>query len=118
MELVYANLVQPPGYEGPFIRLQAEGAVPNGRRIYKQRFNEGDHTPDGTPGTILGSFDAGRVEGGEPVPGIDYFVAWDPNPMVPVLLNHRKINPVDPTVQAKPPEAALDELSAPTAMRC
>lgn len=103
IERILPHLVQPPGYKGPFIRLQAEGAIPNGHRIYKRNSGRDDHTPDGTPGTVLGSFDAGDAPG---VPGISYFVAWDPDPKLPILLPSRKVTEDNPTARDEPPAPA------------
>ncbi|GJD90668.1 hypothetical protein BHAOGJBA_4210 [Methylobacterium hispanicum] len=104
VDLLRQNLVQPLGYKGSFIRHQAQGAIPNGRRIYKRSSDRGDTTPDGT---ILGSFDAGDAVG---VGGINYFVAWDRDPLMPILLPNRKVSEEIPT--------AHDEPSAPSAPRC
>lgn len=70
-----------PGYHGAFTREQAPGAIANGARIVKARMEEGDSTPLGTLGTVLGSMV-------HPDPAyygaIAYFIEWDDKPKIAV----------------------------------
>ncbi|HEX4605381.1 MAG TPA: hypothetical protein VH724_15380 [Candidatus Angelobacter sp.] len=65
-----------PGWTGAFTRHQArEANYPNGCRIQKIKEDQGDATPLGTQGTVLGSV---HVNG--PGLGTAYFVEWDNKP--------------------------------------
>ncbi len=60
-----------PGYFGIFTRQQSDMAeFQNGSRIKKVWSEEGDGTPLGTEGTVLGSIS-------HPDVGVFYFVEWD-----------------------------------------
>ena len=59
------------GWEGMFSDKQAQGAWPNGSKIVKTVFREGDLTPMGTVGTVLGSI-ASQSEN-----GFLYFIEWE-----------------------------------------
>lgn len=72
------NIKNYKGWTGGFTRDQARDALPNGTRIKKTRSEEGDGTPDGTPGTVLGSMRAPEEMYFE----LLYFVEWD---------NHKKV---------------------------
>lgn len=61
-----------PGYTGMFTRNEAPGAMPNGTRVAKTRSEHGDSHPDGSLGTVLGSFREPAV-----YPDTFYFVEWD-----------------------------------------
>lgn len=56
-------------YLGGYVVSQAEGAIPNGEIIIKTNSMEGDATPDGTPGKVIGSLR-------DPEVGLCYFVEW------------------------------------------
>lgn len=64
---------------GAFIEGEAEGAIPNGRRVRKARSEPGDGTPIGTKGTILSSV---RDDSVSPWPF--YFIEWDSRTGAPV----------------------------------
>lgn len=81
-------------YYGGFSRYEAKGALANGTRVRKRNSEEGDATPDGTGGIILGSVN-GRLAG---VPNAEadgvtylYFVEWDNRPKVAVGTLDKKI---------------------------
>lgn len=84
------------GWVGGFTRDQAPGAYPCGSRIVKVRKEDGDSTPLGTGGTVLGSLD-GSVLGHRNPDGhvirFGYFVEWDTTPRVAVFVLDWKINP-------------------------
>lgn len=82
------NIDVHPGYMGVFTRDQAVGAIPNGTRIVKTKSEPGDSHPDGTPGTVLGSF---RVDD-QPA---FYFVEWDCKPRIAVALAGHRIKEAD-----------------------
>lgn len=84
------SLDEEPGWTGSFTRHQAEGALANGTRIKKFLHEEGDGTPLGTLGKILGSIFVPEVA---PVPF--YFVEWDNRPKVAVGVMAWKIASVD-----------------------
>lgn len=73
-----------PGYFGAFTTAEASGAYPNGTRIQKVFTEEGDSTPLGVEGTVLGSIDSGEL-------GIAYFVEWDNKPNIAVTVMAKKI---------------------------
>jgi hypothetical protein len=64
-----------PGWTGAFTRHEALGAIRNQARVVKIVSEEGDATPLGTLGTVLGSV---HVDG--PGLGFAYFVEWDTKP--------------------------------------
>lgn len=75
------------GWRGGFTRNQAEGAYPNGSRIVKAREEDGDATPLGTGGTVLGSLDGSVLDQRNPdgdVIRFAYFIEWDTAPRVAV----------------------------------
>lgn len=88
-----------PGWLGAFTREQATGAYRNGSRIVKAREEDGDATPLGTGGTVLGSVD-GRVLGMTNPDGsliaYAYFVEWDNRPRMAVGTTDWKLAPEAP----------------------
>ncbi len=72
---------------------QAPGAIPNGRRIEKSKFESGDYHPIGAKGKVLSSTlvppeveaDVGKGE------KYAYFVEWDSHPGVPVAVMGSRI---------------------------
>lgn len=83
-----------PGWVGAFTREEGKDCFPNGSRVVKALFREGDGTPEGTMGTVLGSFnftgeDAEldeilRINGGPPHDRRFYFIEWDNRPKTAV----------------------------------
>jgi hypothetical protein len=74
-----------PGYLTPFCKNQAEGAWANGSCVVKDGSDpDGDLTPDGIKGKILGSLEAqnGRYA---------YFVEWDNKPKMPIFCVEEKM---------------------------
>jgi hypothetical protein len=76
-----------PGWTGIFTRHEAAGAIPNGERIVKATFEEGDSQPIGAPGTVLGSLptmpaiaDEAKERGIRPPDAYWYFIEWDARP--------------------------------------
>lgn len=67
-----------PGWAGGFTRAQAPGAIPNGSAIFKAAEEEGDSTPLGTPGFVLGSISHPELADG----ALFYFVEWANRPRV------------------------------------
>ena len=84
------GLIQEPGIKGYFTRNQAPGAYPNGARVCKVSFEDGDAHPIGAFATVLGSLG--------PVPKLNnefgYFVLWDDLPGVAVFTRGNKITHV------------------------
>lgn len=77
-----------PPYKGAFCDEDApEAAYKRGERIRKALHEEGDSTPTGTEGTVLGSV-AGEIDGAM---RIGYFVEWDDKPLVAVGIMDYKI---------------------------
>lgn len=68
-----------PGYESPFTRNRAPGAMENGRKILKVNSKPDDLHPDGSTGIVLGSVWHRSV-------GTCYFVEWDAHPGVAVAV--------------------------------
>jgi hypothetical protein len=66
-----------PGYIGAFTKNEAPQCYRNGTRIRKTVHQEGDATPVGGRGTVLGSIF-------HPELGGFYFVEWDHKPKVAV----------------------------------
>jgi len=64
-----------------YTKQQADGAWPNGARVYKVNSQPDDATPDGTGGTILGSVD---VRDMKKAATFAYFVIWDDKPGLPI----------------------------------
>ena len=79
------------GWAGQFTRAVADGAWPNGTRVVKQKSEEGDSTPDGTPGIVLGSLRFPDVMNN----AIFYFVAWADAPRVAVGCMEWKLRVAD-----------------------
>lgn len=77
-----------PGWHGAFTRKQATGAIPNGRRIVKINNEEGDATPTGTMGTVLGSYSHPKLHNGVTI----YFVEWDTLPRTAVAVLANKVS--------------------------
>lgn len=80
-----------PGYVGVFTRETAPGAWSPGTRIEKHFSEEGDGTPTGTKGTVLGSMAAPSI-------GHGYFVEWDNRPRFAVFVIPLKLKLADETV--------------------
>lgn len=78
-----------PGYLTPFCKNQAEGAWENGSRVVKDGNDpDGDVTPNGTKGKILGSLKT-------PDGIYGYFVEWDDKPKMPILCMEEKMKLVE-----------------------
>lgn len=83
------------GWLGGLTRNQAPGAYPNGSRIMKVGAEDGDSTPLGTGGTVLGSLDGstlGFVNPHGEVIRFGYFVEWDDRPRTAVFVCDWKID--------------------------
>lgn len=65
------------------IRTQAPGALPNGTRVEKVGFEDGDSHEPGQQGTIIGSVGPHDYMERKEVYG--YFVCWDDRPALPVF---------------------------------
>jgi hypothetical protein len=72
------------GWGGLHTREQAAGAIPNATRVYKDVAEVGDSHPVGSRATVLGSLYLSGL-------GYGYFVEWDAQPRVAVLVAGRKI---------------------------
>jgi hypothetical protein len=70
------GLCNEPGWHGSFTRRNALGAWRAGTRIVKVKSEEGDATPDGAQGVVLGSISHKDLQNGMPL----YFVEWDSQP--------------------------------------
>lgn len=71
------------GYVGAFTRFQMPGAIRNGSTVRKVQEDEGDATPLGTLGIVLGSIGTGKLERppGSTRPILfGYFVEWADRP--------------------------------------
>lgn len=75
---------------GYYVDTHAEGAIPNGKRIRKSVFENGDGNPIGSLGTIIGSIGPLDVPGAR----YGYFVEWDRFPGYAVFVADRKIEQV------------------------
>lgn len=82
------NFITLPGGTGHYPKdSQAEDAYPNGSRIVKTSFEEGDGNPVGTKGTVLASI---KFPEGQKLPDgmkpceIFYWVKWDTRPLMAV----------------------------------
>lgn len=73
-----------PGYLGVFTRNQAPGAYLNGSTVHKGTTEPGDATPEGTPGTVLGSIY-------DPELGYFYFVEWSNRPGMAIGVTSLKL---------------------------
>lgn len=71
-----------PGWRGAFTRAQAAGAIPNGSTILKTAQEEGDATPLGTSGVVLGSISHPAVADG----ALCYFIEWANRPRAAVAV--------------------------------
>jgi len=80
----FADFGEHDGYAGVYTRHESEGCLKNGTRIYKSMSDDGDATPTGTAGTVLGSLSDPRV-------GKGYFVEWDDKPKTAVFVIEQKI---------------------------
>lgn len=84
--------------DGPMMVLigEADNAIPNGTRIKKVVFEEGDSTPLGDEGVVFSSV-ATPKEMKEEFPDVDfmYWVIWDTMPQVPVAVSSYKIGRAD-----------------------
>jgi len=73
------------GYLLPFSKNQAKGAWENGSRVVKDGSDpDGDMTPDGIEGKILGSL---KTPDGK----YAYFVEWDNKPKMPIFCVQEKL---------------------------
>jgi hypothetical protein len=88
---VPSDLIEHDGYIGIHTRQEAPGAFPNGTRIKKVTYTEGDSTEIGQKGTVLGSI---AVDLEEDVPYF-YFVEWDWKPRHAVGIVSVKIGLAD-----------------------
>ena len=74
-----------PGFDSPFTRNEAVGALANGTRVVKVLEDVSrDLHPVGTVGTIMGSLHLNSL-------GNAYFVAWDDRPTMPTFCVAGKI---------------------------
>jgi hypothetical protein len=80
-----------PGWNGAFMRKQAEGAIPNGTRIVKINAEAEDAHQNGTPGVVLGSMMHPEIMNG----AYFYFVEWAPKPRTAVGVMGMKIRVAD-----------------------
>jgi len=84
-----------PGWVGNFTRNQAEGAISNGSQIVKVLQDRGDTHPLGSKGVVLGSIGplspAFQITKEFPPARYSYFVAWDIEPNVAVVVIDYKI---------------------------
>jgi hypothetical protein len=75
-----------------FTTTEASGAWPNGSRVVKVAFEEGDTHAIGDLATVIGSL--GPLADGGPLFGgnrYGYFVVWDDRPDLPVFVGEKKI---------------------------
>ena len=76
------------GWLGVFTRQEVPGAIPNGTPVYKVHSEEGDRTPLGMRGTVLGSLDGDGAQRFYNPHGdlirFAYFVEWADMPRVAV----------------------------------
>lgn len=79
-----------PGWIGAFTREQVPGAIPNGSPIVKTGSEQGDGTPDGTPGVVLGSMSHPEILNGATM----YFVEWRRTPRCAVAVIEWKVSRV------------------------
>lgn len=79
-----------PDWEGMFTRYHATGAYENGARIEKCEREEGDATPIGVGGVVLGSVPHSTVINGRAI-RYAYFVEWDDKPRKAVAVTDFKI---------------------------
>lgn len=79
------------GWQAPFTRAQAAGALPNGTRVIKCNSEPKDKHADGTRATVLGSIASPEVMGGM----VMYFVEWETHPRVAVACLQTKLRPAN-----------------------
>lgn len=91
MSDVFPELREEPGWFGAFTRATAPGAIPGGTRIAKCDSEDGDSTPDDTPGVVLGSISHPEVENG----ALLYFVEWSNRPGLAVACMGFKVRRMD-----------------------
>jgi hypothetical protein len=77
-----------PGWLGMFTTEEYPGALRNGTVIEKATFEQGDGTPIGAKGRVLGSM-------GHPEIGVGYFVEWEARPRMAVFAEARQIRAVN-----------------------
>lgn len=82
-----AGIGQHDGYVGVFTRVTAPGAIPSNTRIAKVWCEDGDTTPLGTRGTVLGSVR-------HPDLGLMYFIEWDGRAGIAIAAVAKKIGVV------------------------
>lgn len=73
---------------------QAEGAIPNGTRVYKTNSTDGDATQDGQMGTVVGSIADRNHPNPDIADKIGYFVCWDHTPDIPCGVVNTRIAPL------------------------
>lgn len=79
------NIRNHPRYKGSFTRSEApEAKFKNGARVRKMLFEHGDGHALDTLGTVLGSIHERTI-------GTAYFVEFDPDPNIAVLVIEEKI---------------------------
>ena len=83
-----------PGYVGLFVRDEAAGAIPNGRKIVKINTQPGDINKHGATGTVIGSVDcvksAPELANRYRVRFL-YFIEWHEMPNVVVAIKESRI---------------------------
>jgi hypothetical protein len=79
---------QYPGWTGMHTRDEAPGAMKNGTRVRKVKFEPGDAHPIGSLATVLGSLH-------HPTLGYAYFVEWDNAPRTATAVVGFKIDLAD-----------------------
>lgn len=87
------HLREYPGWLGVHTRDEASGALKNGTRIRKVKFEAGDGHPIGTLGRVLGSIEAPADVFRQFGARFFYFVEWDPKPRIAVGVASSKIGP-------------------------
>jgi hypothetical protein len=71
---------------------QEKGAIYNGRRVRKVNSEPGDHTPDGTEGTVLGSIGSNEtiMVNGQAIQ-FGYLINWDHSEADAVFTTNLKV---------------------------
>jgi hypothetical protein len=94
----YLSIGYEDGIMGALSRNEADGALPNGTAIVKTNSEDGDGTPDGTRGVVLGSLPASEqafAEANVPLdmrhPPYFYFVEFADLPKVSIGIMGAKI---------------------------
>lgn len=88
-----------PQYRALYLIGQADGAIPNGRRIIKQTSDPDDAHAVGCEGIVLSSIATPAELIGNPATlgpqgqqiRFGYFIAWDDMPTIPVMTSDYKI---------------------------